>query len=287
MASKCKEFLIYQILPISILLISLLELYFHYSTITTIRSKAADEKSELNSIYSYIFKGRRFDLDLKKIEEDFYLRPFANVNSTLKIFQKIDEKRGVHLDKRIHMLFYFLLKDFIYIIFIYIFIYGGYKSGIIKIIFQLLKFYYISKRIKKLNPNLFPHQVVLNFFNNASIRDWTIFSQEGYQNFEYLCNLVIILDFIWLYILIKQKCHKKKRKIYTKSYIEDKAEDKNEISLQKGSYGMKENNISENNINNNISDYNINNNIKEGNKNVIEDNEEEESMPISEEDIKE
>ena len=210
MASKCKKF-INTALPLSILLISLFQLYFQYSSLMTPRNEIESEKDNRNSLISFMINKKRFDLNLKKIEESFEDNPLMNIdllkNYTLKGFDKINEKREDKIEKRKLMLSYLMIYDIIFIIFIYIFIFGGFKSGIVTIIFQIFKLYFTSKRLKSRDICLC--ETVLNFFESLGLRDWGLFTPEGFQILEFLFNYVIILDIIWL-ILIKINNNKKK-----------------------------------------------------------------------------
>ena len=167
MASKCKKF-IYTALPLSILLISLFQLYFQYSSLMTPRNEIESEKDNRNSLISFMINKKRFDLNLKKIEESFEDNPLMNINLlknyTLKGFDKINEKRENKIEKRKLMLSYLMIYDIIFIIFIYIFIFGGFKSGIVTIIFQIFKLYFTAKRLKSRDICLC--ETVLNYFKN-------------------------------------------------------------------------------------------------------------------------
>ena len=211
MASKCKKF-IYTALPLSILLISLFQLYFQYSSLMTPRNEIESEKDNRNSLISFMINKKRFDLNLKKIEESFEDNPLMNIdllkNYTLKGFDKINEKRENKIEKRKLMLSYLMIYDIIFIIFIYIFIFGGFKSGIVTIIFQIFKLYFTAKRLKQSSRDICLCETVLNFFKNLGLRDWGLFTPEGFQILEFLFNYVIILDIIWL-ILIKINNKKK------------------------------------------------------------------------------
>ena len=212
MASKCKKF-IYTALPLSILLISLFQLYFQYSSLMTPRNEIESEKDNRNSLISFMINKKRFDLNLRKIEESFEDNPLMNIdllkNYTLKGFDKINEKREDKIEKRKLMLSYLMIYDIIFIIFIYIFIFGGFKSGIVTIIFQIFKLYFTAKRLKQSSRDICLCETVLNFFKNLGLRDWGLFTPEGFQILEFLFNYVIILDIIWL-ILIKINNNKKK-----------------------------------------------------------------------------
>ena len=286
MASNCKNLLLNNFFILSILLISLFQLYFHYSTISTPRNYNTSKKDDRNSVYRFKMKNMQYYLNLNKTQENFEDSPLMNIkilkNLTLEGFRKINEKREEKLDQRIYMLFYLLFHDFVYIIIIYKFIFGGYKAGIIKLLFQIFRFYFNCKRIKKSNPDICPFQIVINYFTNLSIRENDMFNTEGFEIFEYLCNYVIILDFIWLCILIKRKRAKNKENMSELNQVKEK-EEPNVIRIMKDSSkeqekeGLKENNISEDNIIKEIQVGKIN----------LDNEQEEESENITEDEIKE
>ena len=288
MASKCKKFLINSILPTSILFISLFQLYFHYSTILTPRSKEFYQKDGQNDNYNFQIKDKQFDLNLEKLSQNFDDNPLMNINilknMTMNFFKKLDEKRENKLDLRIYELFYLFIHDAFYLIFIYVFYFGVFKSGIFVILCKLLRFYFKAKRIRQSNPNLFPFQFFINYYyNNMVFRNESLFTPEGFELLEYFCNYFIILDFLWLYILIKRK--KKYVKYIKKDIMTDdnKVENKNKnVIEEKGPSGESKatNNINESNNNNNEND------IQTGTINIDEGYEEgEESDHISEDPI--
>ena len=215
MASKCKNFF-KAALPYSILLISLFQLYFQYSNLIALRNETDNQKDNRNSLNSFMIKRKRLHLNFQKIEEGFEDNPLMNIDivkkCVLKVFDKINEKRENQFDKRKLMLFYLIFYDIIFIISIFIFFIGGIISGIVKIIFQIFKLYFTGKRLKQSSPDICLCETVLNFFKNLGLRDWGLFTPEGYQILEFLFNIVIILDIIWLIwlILIKKNSNKKK-----------------------------------------------------------------------------
>ena len=291
MASKCKNILC-SILPMFIIFISFFQLYFHYSTIVTPRSKDFYEKDDQHEFYNFQIWDKQFDLNLEKLNDNFDDSPLMNINilknATLKEFHKINEKREEKINERIYMLFYLIFHDILFLIIVYIFYFGGFKAGIIKIIFQILRFYFNSRRIKLSNPNLCPFQVIINYYsNNIKIRGWDIFTPEGFGIFEYLCNYVIILDCIWLYIIKKTKKSKQKENIIKKEITDNQKVD----YIKKDEGEQEQEGMSEkNNIINNINESNNSNNeneISTGKINIDEGYEEEESEHISEEPINE
>ena len=300
MASKCKNF-INTALPFSVLLLSFFQLYYQYSSLMTPRNKIDNDKDDRHSLMSFMFRGTRYDLNFVKIEESFDDNPLMNIailkNYTLKGFDKINEKRENQLDKRRLKLYYLMIYDMIYIIFIYIFIFRGFKSGVVKIIFQAFKFYFTGKRLKQSNRDICLCETVLNFFKNLSLRDWGLFTPEGFQMLEFLFNFVIIFDIIWL-IMIKLNNNKKKGdypELSEKIILSDedrvdyqeKNEDKEDNdgkriiveSNNKEKILSNENNNEENsNEENNEDDENINENDDNYEDNKDDDNKEEDNI---------
>ena len=213
MSSKCSS-IKNQILPISILLICLFQLYFQYSSIITPQSEIFDKKTDRNSTYIFRIGNRQFNLNLYEIKDYFDDNPLMKIkffkNITLNFFKKINETREVKLDTKNYMIFYLMIHDIIYLIIVYLFIYGGYKSGIIKIVYQALKFYFAAKRLKPYYENLCFCHLIKNHFETTSLKNLDKFNPEGFQIFCFLCNYGIFLDIILLIILIKNKCGKKK-----------------------------------------------------------------------------
>ena len=307
MTSKFTNLLINTVLPFSILILCLFQLYFQYSSFVTPRNELFNEKDKRDTFISYNLYNKKFGFNLEKIKETFSDNALMRINIvknyTLKVFDKINEKREEYIDKKKYMLFYLICYDFIFIIFIYIFIFGGFKSGIVKIIFQVFKIYSTAKRLKMSNPDIYLYEAVFNYFKNVWLRDWTLFTPEGFQIFEFLFNFVIILDIIWLIILLKRRYKKKKDNIkYIKHDSTDDREDyknkiidnnneNNEDKIYSNENNDSDKNISEENNNNinqidnndNNIDININNdnianidndNIRENiisNKNIFND----------------
>ena len=201
-------------LSTTILIISLSQLYFQYSAIMTPRNKDFHQKDKRNNIINIVIFSKNYDFNFKKLEENFDDNALMRINFvknyTLKGLEKIKEKSGNKYDIKILMLFYLLIYDFIYLIFLYIFYFNGFKAGIVKIIIQIFKFYFTGKRIKLSNPDICICEAISNFFNYSSIRGCGFFTPEGFQIFEFLCNYVIIFDIIWLIIIIKKNMKKTK-----------------------------------------------------------------------------
>ena len=227
MASKCKDIVKYTIIPLSILLISLSQLYFQYSSITTHRTENLDKKDKRNAVFTFNLLGGKYEFNYEKIKEIFDDNALMKINVlknfTLKTFDNLNEKRDSKLDKKQYMLLYIIIYDFIYIIFLYSFFFKYYKAGIIKILMQILKCIFLCKRLQKTSPDIYLYEVILNHFDtNLGLRGFTLATPEGYEISELICNLVFILDIIWLIILIKEKNDNKY--IYIDSEISKKKE---------------------------------------------------------------
>ena len=218
-SNRCKKFIVETILPLSILLICLFQHYCQYSAMVTPRTKKLDEQDKRNAIFNFNIGKRQFDFHLPKIEEYFNDSPLINIyfikNSILKLFDKINPEEDNELNIVKYKLFYLLAHDFIFIVIIYIFIYYGFKAGIIKLIFQILRLYFNTRRLKKSNRNIYLYQAIKNYFETQKLKNIDFFSSEGFQYLEYLSNYVIILDIIWLFVLYKQRKNKKERIIIT------------------------------------------------------------------------
>ena len=218
-SNRCKKYIVETILPLSILLICLFQHYCQYSAMVTPRTKKLDEQDKRNAIFNFNIGKRQFDFHLPKIEEYFNDSPLINIyfikNSILKLFDKINPEKDNELNIVKYKLFYLLAHDFIFIVIIYIFIYHGFKAGIIKLIFQILRLYFNTRHLKKSNRNIYLYQAVKNYFETQKLKNIDFFSSEGFQYLEYLSNCVIILDIIWLFVLYKQRKNKKERIIIT------------------------------------------------------------------------
>ena len=272
-------------LPFSILLLCLFQLYFQYSTLMTPRNKLYNEKDNRDSIISFMMWNKKFDFNFEKIEESFEDNPLMKINIlknyALKGFDQINEKRENQIDKKKLKLFYLMVYDIFFIIFIYTFIFGGFKAGILKIIIQIFKFYSTAKRLKKSNPDICICEAILNFFRNLGLRDWGLFTPEGFQILEFLCNIVIILDILWI-ILIKNDNNNKRKEEFNESSEKVILTDDDRVDYQ-NDYIDNDNNriISENSENkifsnekndDNNSDENIENNKDDNNEDNIEEN---------------
>ena len=120
------------------------------------------------------------------------------------------------------MLYYLIIYDIICIIIVYCFVYGSIKAGLIKIILQIIRFYYNTERMQKFNTHMTVYSIIKGKFENMFLyRGWKIFSPEGFLIIELLCNFVIILDIIYIIILICNKRKYKKKKLIEEVIEED------------------------------------------------------------------
>ena len=286
MACNCKI-----ILSISILLITLLQLYFQYSSFMTNRNQHLEEKDKRKQLYTLNFVfGRRYEFNLAEIDTFFNENPLMKINA-LKNFvlnrcEKWNESREKKLNIKIYELFYLMIYDLIFIIFLYFFIFKFYPAGIVKIIMQILKFIFTAIRIKKINPAISIFNVICNHFDNRHLREVEIFDAEGFEIFEFLCNLVIIFDILYLILIIKDKRTPKKpddneiivkKQILTDDNRVDYKDEENIELNEKKIYSNENNNESDedsdkNNNSNNKDDDNENENENENDKNDEEIN---------------
>ena len=212
MACKCRFSCKYTILPFSILILSLSQLYFQYSSFMTKRNQNLEEQDKRHQLYTlnFIF-GKRYEFNLGEIDNYF------NDNALMKIpqlkdlvekgFNKWNEKREKKLDLKLYEIFYLIIYDLIFIIFLYLFIFKSFKAGIIKIIIQLLKFVFTMINFKKKYGNICLCKIIYNHCDMTHLRGSEFFDAEGCEISEFLCNLVIVLDIIWL-IIIKRDARK-------------------------------------------------------------------------------
>ena len=287
MACNCKI-----ILSISILLITLLQLYFQYSSFMTNRNQHLEEKDKRKQLYTLNFVfGRRYEFNLAEIDTFFNENPLMKINA-LKNFvlnrcEKWNESREKKLNIKIYELFYLMIYDLIFIIFLYFFIFKFYPAGIVKIIMQILKFIFTAIRIKKINPAISIFNVICNHFDNRHLREVEIFDAEGFEIFEFLCNLVIIFDILYLILIIKDKRTPKKpddneiivkKQILTDDNRVDYKDEENIELNEKKIYSNENNNESDedsdknNNNNNNKDDDNENENENDKNDEEINNN---------------
>ena len=282
------------ILPFSILIIFLFQIYAQYSTLVTLRTKIDNIRDGRNTITNYqLTKDKQYDFNMNKVQECFEDNCLMRINflkqTTLNVFDSINKKKEEIIDIRVYMFYYLIFYDLICIIIVYFFIYGSIKAGCIKIVFQLIRFYFNTKRMQKFNSHMYLYSIIKSKIDNMySFRGWNIFTPEGFLIIEFLCNITIILDIIYLIILICNNRRYKKNKYMEKKLVElDKDSNKDEtndeiITKDNETEGkIKEIKPEEDNIvNENEKD---NNSKNTGTLNVFENEEDEESITISDE----
>ena len=257
----------------------------------TNRNQHLEEKDKRKQLYTLNFVfGRRYEFNLAEIDTFFNENPLMKINA-LKNFvlnrcEKWNESREKKLNIKIYELFYLMIYDLIFIIFLYFFIFKFYPAGIVKIIMQILKFIFTAIRIKKINPAISIFNVICNHFDNRHLREVEIFDAEGFEIFEFLCNLVIIFDILYLILIIKDKRTPKKpdyneiivkKQILTDDNRVDYKDEENIELNEKKIYSNENNNESDedsdkNNNSNNKDDDNENENENDKNDEEINNN---------------
>lgn len=282
------------ILPFSILIIFLFQIYAQYSTLVTLRTKIDNIRDGRNTMTNYqLTKDKQYDFNMNKVQEFFEDNCLMRINflkqTTLNVFDSMNKKKEEIIDIRVYMFYYLIFYDLICIIIVYFFIYGSIKAGCIKIVFQLIRFYFNAKRMQKFNSHMNLYSIIKSKIDNMySFRGWNIFTPEGFLIIEFLCNITIILDIIYLIILICNNRRYKKNKNIDKKLVEldedsNKEETNDEIITKdnENEGKIKEIKPEEDNIvNENEKD---NNNKNTGTLNVFENEEDEESVTISDE----
>ena len=290
--SKCSSFISQIIIPFSILIIFLFQIYAQYSTLITQRTKIDNIRDGRNTITNYqLSKGKEYDFNMNKVQEYFEDNCLMKINflknTILKIIDSILNKKGEIVDNRIYMFYYLIIYDIICVIIVYIFIYGGIMAGFIKIAFQTIRFYFNAKRMSKFNSNLGLYSIIKSKIENMYLfRGWNIFSPEGFLIIEFLCNFEIILDIIYLILLIcNKKRNKKNKRIYKLKDELIEITNNEDIKDENNIDENKENNNEINNINDRDSkveessigkEKGKNNNNSEGTLNIFENEDDEE-----------
>lgn len=222
---NCLTYKINVILPFFILIIFLYQIYAQYSTLISLRTKYDNERDGRNTMRNFhIILNKQFNFNLNVVQECFEDNVLMKIDylktSILNIFHffftkisNIFSKGEKEIDQRILMLYYLIIYDFSCIVIIYLFIYGNIKAGIIKILLQIFRFYFNSKRIKKFNQKMGLFSIIKSKLENMYLfRGWNIFNPEGFLIIEFLCNFAIILDILLLIIYIYRKREYKKLK---------------------------------------------------------------------------
>ena len=255
---KCFRFLTNIVIPYSILCIFLLQIYAQYSTLVTLRTKIDNKRDGRNTLTNYqLSKDKQYDFNMNKVQECFEENCLMNIsilkNFVLNLFELMNSKKA-NFDIRVYMFYYLIVYDFICLVIVYFFIYGSIKAGILKLIFQLFRFYFNWKRMQKFNNEMSVFSIINSKLENMYLfRGWNIFNPEGFLVIEFFCNFAIILDVV---LLLLYMCRKKKKKVIKKKIIE-----------------LDDNDKSKND--NNIFIYNNNNNLNDSDKKSDEKSEDE------------
>lgn len=136
------------ILSISILLLTLLQLYFQYSVLLRNCNYYYCDNKRLNQLYIF---GRRYKLNFDEIHFFFNYNALMKINIlkkfVLRLFEKWHKEDDYTLE--IYELYYLIIYDFIIMIFLCLFLFKVYRAGIVKTILQFLKFFFTLIRFGK------------------------------------------------------------------------------------------------------------------------------------------
>jgi len=225
---KCLHTLRTLILPLSILMITLYQLYAQYSTLITLRTKKDNDKDGRNSLTNYKLTGdKQYDFNMDKIKESFEENALMRINFlknvTLSKFENLKNRKDANIDIRLYMFYYLIIYDLIFILIVYFFLYGWIYPGFVKCILQMIRFYFNYKRIKKFNNEMCVFSIIRSKIQNTKIRGWSIFNPEGFLVIEFLCNFVLILDIILLILLIHRR--RKMKRIKELNQIKEDSDD--------------------------------------------------------------
>ena len=280
MACKCRFSCKYTILPLSILIISLSQLYFQYSSFMTKRNQNLEKQDKRHQVFTlnFIF-GKRYEFNLGEIDNYFNDNALMKIHKLKELvkngFTKWNEKRENKLNEKIYEIFYLIIYDLIFIIFLYLFIFKSFKAGIMKILIQILKCVFTSIRLKNKNSDFCICKMIYNHCDKIKLRNSEFFDAEGCEISEFLCNLVIILDIIWL-IIIKRDARKHNNNLPETEFVIKKQilSDENRVDdKEEGTIELKEEKIYSNNKENDEDKDEDNDEDKDDNNNINNDNE--------------
>lgn len=200
----------YNILPLSILLLYLLQIYSQYTTFTSLRTKVHNEMDGRESLINYnLIKGKQYNFNLDKASEAFDDNILIQIplikNMAMKYFEVLVNQDST-IDKRCFKMYFLFLFDLIVLVIIYLFLYNKIWAGITVIILQAFRIYFGAKRLKTNNPNLSLYYIIVNKISNFyDFRGWDIFNADGFSVIEFGCNILIFLEVIYLFIILKDK----------------------------------------------------------------------------------
>ena len=147
--------------------------------------------------------------------------------------------------------------------------------------------YFHGDKNQKINPAISIFNVICNHFDNRHLREVEIFDAEGFEIFEFLCNLVIIFDILYLILIIKDKRTPKKpddNKIIVKKQIltdDNRVDYKDEENIElneKKIYSNENNNESDEDSDKNNNSNNNSNNKDDDNENENENDKNDEEI---------
>ena len=245
---KCFRFLFNIIIPYSILCIFLLQIYSQYSTLVTLRTKIDNKRDGRNTMTNYqLTRDKQYDFNMNKVQECFEDNTLMNISFlksfVLQLFDTMNTKKE-DFDNRVYMFYYLIVYDFICLVIVYFFIYGSIKAGILKIIFQLFRFYFNWKRMQKFNNQMPVFSIINSKLENMYLfRGWNIFNPEGFLIIEFFCNFAVILDILLLLIYI---CGRKKNKRIIKKEIVLEEKDNSFDEIKNINNSNNNNNLNEN-----------------------------------------
>jgi len=152
-------------------------------------------------------------------------------NLLLESFEPINYKKENKNNTIIYMLYYLIAYDIICLIILCYFISGSLFAGAIKIIYQIVHFYFNSKMIKKFNMQMNIFSIIKSKIENTYlIRKWNIFNSEGYLVIEFLCNFIIIFDILLIVYICRKKNYTKKEK--NKEKFKEKIKEKTKEKIK-------------------------------------------------------
>ena len=229
---KCFQNLFNKLIPVTILLIFLLQIYATYAQYSprVIENKNLDI-NEINGRNTMtvvrLSQDKQYYFNNIKIQQSFENNALMNINylknSLLTLFELINNAYENKNNIIIYMFYYLIAYDIICLIILCYFISGSFMAGIIKIIYQIARFYFNSKRIKKFNKQMNISSIIKSKIENIYlIRKWNIFCSEGYLIIEYLCNFIIIFDILLIIYIYRKKNYRKKINLYKEIKAEKK-----------------------------------------------------------------
>jgi len=287
------------LLPIIIFILYLMQIYSKYSEIITTNTNNVDIFGPYFSQLKYTFFGKPYTLsvDFKKINETFHYNPIMNIpmtkDVTLSFLDKIFNKT-IHCEYREQnlMLIYLLFHDFILFIIIYKYINKSVKLGFIKIFYQVFIFWFNYKRIKILNKTSSLCTIIPNIFRDD--KSGNNINRKKFLAYEFFCNVVLIFDFIYMFLLLffvadgkgrntdinKKEGEEEDNIIKEENQINEQKDEKDDNNEEmEENENDKNNNIDENDEDDNNKDYNQNEQENEEDKgeegNCQEENKEE------------